>query len=91
MAKENSSTVKFGSGHMAAMARMGFKELGSAFVPEGSNVAQPGGEYGLFGQPTPGMIADSMERGGEGSILASRLPNPTAPTPERDDRGMERE
>ena len=53
--------AKLGAGHMAAMGRMGVKELGSAFVMDGSNIAQPAGELGTFAQPTQGMIAQNMQ------------------------------
>lgn len=83
--------IKYGAGHLAAMGRMGLKELGSAFVPSGSNIAQPGGEYGVFGQPPPSLIAESMERGGEESVLASRMPAPPPPKQGREDRDLDRE
>ncbi|HEY4310169.1 MAG TPA: hypothetical protein VGN12_12020 [Pirellulales bacterium] len=48
---------KFGEGHLKAMGRQGLNELRAA-VYTGSNIAQQP-EYGLYGTPTPGEIADA--------------------------------
>lgn len=47
--------AKFGEGHVAAMARLGLKELRAAAYPE-SNIAQ-NNEVGLYGSPTQGEVA----------------------------------
>jgi hypothetical protein len=68
---------KYGAGHLEAMINLGLNELRGAVYPE-SNVAQPP-EYGVFGRPTPGEIADGRRESGremEGedqpSVLAER-------------------
>lgn len=53
---------KFGEGHVAAMARLGLKELRNALTPSRESVAD--NEIGVFGTLTQGEIADA--RGGPG-------------------------
>lgn len=83
-----------GSGHLAAMARLGLKELRAASYFHDSNVAQPG-ELGLYGSLTPSevaatRVADSRDAEQDRSVLADHLRQAES----RDDRGkddMERE
>jgi len=56
---------KIGEGHMAAMARLGLKELRNAVNPSRESVAD--NEIGLFGTATQGEIAEA--RGGPGQGL----------------------
>jgi hypothetical protein len=53
---------KIGEGHVAAMARLGLKELRNALNPSRESVAD--NEIGVFGTLTQGEIADA--RGGPG-------------------------
>ena len=48
---------KFGAGHMAAMARLGLRELRNAFNPSRDSVADT--EMGLYGTQTQGEIAQA--------------------------------
>lgn len=71
------SKPKIGAGHAKAILNLGLNELRGLVYPE-SNVAQPL-EYGIFGKPTPGEIADGrresgreMEGEGQPSVLAER-------------------
>ena len=48
---------KIGAGHPKAMWELGLSELRAGFYP-GSNIAQPS-NYGIYGTPTPGEIADA--------------------------------
>lgn len=68
---------KIGAGHAKAMFNLGLNELRGAVYAD-SNVAQPP-EYGVFGRPTPGEIADGrresgreFEAEGQPSVLAER-------------------
>ena len=53
---------KIGEGHVAAMARLGLKELRNALNPSRESVAD--NEIGLYGTQTQGEIAEA--RGGPG-------------------------
>ncbi len=53
---------KIGEGHVAAMARLGLKELRNALTPSRESVAD--NEIGLYGTQTQGEIAQA--RGGPG-------------------------
>lgn len=53
---------KIGEGHVAAMARLGLKELRNAMNPSRESVAD--NEIGLYGTQTQGEIAEA--RGGPG-------------------------
>ena len=81
---------KVGSGHLAAMGRLGFREL-QGLVHPGSNIAQQP-EYGSFGNPTPGEVAESRRSDAvemeeeRGSVLQDRLKQAEA---SRDSRGRE--
>ena len=83
---------KVGEGHLAAMGRLGVRELRGATYP-GSNVAQQS-EYGLYGTLTPGEVAESRRGDGRdldeesprgNSILADRLQQ----AKDRSDRDLE--
>ncbi len=54
---------KIGEGHLAAMGRLGLKELRNAFNPSRESVADS--EIGLYGTATQGEIAQA--RGGHGN------------------------
>jgi hypothetical protein len=56
------SEPKWGAGHVAAMLRLGLKELRNAFNPSRESVADS--EIGLYGTQTQGEIAEA--RGGPG-------------------------
>ena len=56
------SEGKIGDGHVAAMARLGLKELRNAMNPSRESVADT--EIGLYGTQTQGEIAEA--RGGPG-------------------------
>ena len=56
------SKRKIGAGHVAAMARLGLKELRNAANPSRESVADT--EIGLYGTQTQGEIAEA--RGGPG-------------------------
>ena len=56
------SKRKIGAGHVAAMVRLGLKELRNALNPSRESVADT--EIGLYGTKTQGEIAD--DRGGPG-------------------------
>ena len=56
---------KIGEGHMAAMARLGLKELRNALNPSRESVAD--NEIGWFGTATQGEIADARGGPGQGS------------------------
>lgn len=83
---------KIGSSHLAAMGRLGLRELRGAMYPD-SNMAQSP-EYGAFGTMTPGEIADSRREGArdlederpQPSILDRKLEQ----TQSREDRSVER-
>jgi len=56
--------AKFGEGHVAAMGRLGLKELRNAFTPSRESVADT--EIGLYGTQTQGEIASARQGAGEG-------------------------
>jgi hypothetical protein len=58
-----SDSGKIGSGHAAAMARMGLAELRGALYPE-SNVAARQ-EHGLYGTSTPQEVVDAKRPVGD--------------------------
>ena len=64
------SKSKFGAGHMAAMARLGLKELRNAANPSRESVADT--EIGLYGTLTQGEIAEAREGPGTGREQESR-------------------
>lgn len=97
--KDDQPRQKIGTGHAAAMARQGLRELRAAIYPE-SNVAQPP-EYGIYGTKTPGEVAEDRrgdprdleeESRGRDSALAerSRQAQARADRPE-DGRGRDRD
>jgi hypothetical protein len=55
---------KWGAGHLAAMLRLGLKELRNAFNPSRESVADA--EIGLYGTQTQGEIAAAREGPGGG-------------------------
>jgi hypothetical protein len=55
---------KFGEGHVAAMVRLGFKELRNAINPSRESVAD--NEIGLYGSQTQGEIAQARKGPGHG-------------------------
>jgi hypothetical protein len=55
---------KIGEGHMAAMGRLGLKELRNALNPSRESVAD--NEIGVFGSATQGEIADARGEQGTG-------------------------
>jgi hypothetical protein len=67
------SEQKFGEGHVAAMARLGLKELRNAFTPSRESVADS--EMGLYGTQTQGEIAEA--RGGPGQGPEQESPDKT--------------
>lgn len=51
---------KIGSGHAAAMGRLGLSELRNAMaMSPDSNIMQQHSEYGLYGTATPGEVSDA--------------------------------
>jgi len=72
---EEKAWKPIGTGHAAAMGRLGLAELRGAFYNE-SNVAQHS-EYGLYGTRTPGEVQDARRDdsvyGPEDSILAAKM------------------
>jgi hypothetical protein len=96
--QEDKQTTKIGAGHAAAMARLGLRELRSAFYPQ-SNIAQQT-EHGLYGSLTPGEVAegkreqslDLEQEQEKDSVLEERMreaerregPEPESKEPERD-------
>ncbi len=61
MAGKEREQAKWGAGHAAAMGRMGLNELRNSIYAD-SNVAQRNTEMGVFGQLTPGEIADDRRQ-----------------------------
>jgi hypothetical protein len=55
---------KIGEGHVAAMARLGLKELRNALNPSRESVADQ--ELGLYGSATQGEIAKARRGPGQG-------------------------
>lgn len=77
MPREQDRHSKIGAGHLEAMGRKGWKEIGALGTFEGSNVTQPM-EYGQFGSLTPGEVAESRrpeekDLDEEPTILGSRM------------------
>lgn len=66
------SEPKYGSGHAAAMGRLGLKELRNAASHGKDSIADT--EIGLYGSLTQGQIADGM--GGPGSGPEQENPAP---------------
>lgn len=64
---------KIGEGHVAAMARLGLKELRNAINPSRESVADQ--EIGIYGTLTQGEIADARGGPGNGPEQESRLKN----------------
>ena len=58
------SDRKIGDGHVAAMGRLGLKELRNALNPSRESVADA--EIGLYGTQTQGEIAQARGSAGEG-------------------------
>src|SRR5271170_3289218 len=67
------SERKIGAGHLAAMARLGLKELRNLANPSRESVADS--EMGLYGTQTQGEIAQA--RGGPGSGPEQETPEKT--------------
>src|SRR5947209_10095547 len=61
---------KIGEGHVAAMARLGLKELRKAINPSRESVAD--NEIGLYGTQTQGEIAQARRGPGQGPEQESR-------------------
>ncbi len=57
--------ARFGDGHVAAMARLGLKELRNAVNPSRESAADA--EIGLYGTATQGEIAEARGGAGQGS------------------------
>lgn len=64
---------KIGEGHLAAMGRLGLKELRNAINPSRESVADQ--EIGIYGSLTQGEIADARDGPGKGSNQESRTAN----------------
>ena len=64
------SERKIGAGHVAAMARLGLKELRNAANPSRESVADT--EIGLYGTQTQGEIAEARGGPGQGPEQESR-------------------
>ncbi|SRR5260221_10727432 len=64
---------KIGEGHVAAMARLGLKELRNALNPSRESVAD--NEIGLYGTETQGEIATARRGPGEGPEQESPVGN----------------
>lgn len=99
--REEKSWQPIGTGHAAAMARLGLAELRGVVYPE-SNVAQHS-EYGLYGTRTPGEVQDARREDSRDamygpsndgdSILASKMREAESrDDPGKDDRdqGLDR-
>lgn len=63
---------KIGSGHMAAMARLGLAEIRAAAAFPESNVVQPP-VPGLYGVPTQGEVAAAREADADASSKLREL------------------
>lgn len=63
--------AKVGEGHLAAMARLGLKELRNALNPSRESVADT--EVGLYGTQTQGEIAQARGGAGQGSEQESKI------------------
>jgi hypothetical protein len=68
--KEVEMARKIGEGHLAAMGRLGLKELRNALTPSRESVAD--NEIGVFGTQTQGEIADARGGPGHGPEQESR-------------------
>lgn len=64
---------KIGEGHLAAMGRLGLKELRNAINPSRESIADQ--EIGVYGSLTQGEIADARDGPGKGSDQESRTAN----------------
>jgi hypothetical protein len=64
---------KIGEGHVAAMARLGLKELRNALNPSRESIADQ--EIGIYGTLTQGEIADARDGPGKGPEQESRVGN----------------
>lgn len=64
------SKPKIGAGHLAAMARLGLKELRNAVNPSRESAADS--EIGLYGTLTQGQIAEAQNGPGAGSEQEAR-------------------
>jgi hypothetical protein len=69
---------KFGEGHVAAMGRLGLKELRNALNPSRESVAD--NEIGLYGTQTQGEIADGRGGAGKGTEQESRETKQDSPS-----------
>jgi hypothetical protein len=56
-------SAKIGEGHLAAMMRAGFKEVGQALVAFPDSNIRPVEEPGLVGNPTPQIVTEEMGAG----------------------------
>ncbi len=85
------SERKIGAGHLAAMARLGLKELRNAVNPSRESVADT--EIGLFGTLTQGEIAQARGGPGQGheqeSLSMDDLRKAAKERSQRDDRGKD--
>lgn len=74
---------KLGTGHAAAMFRLGLKELRNAVNPSRESVADS--EIGLYGTQTQGEIAEARGsvHGGAGLDAHQEKPRPKEPEAER--------
>jgi hypothetical protein len=64
------SKRKWGAGHLAAMWRLGLKELRNAFNPSRESVSDS--EIGIYGTQTQGEIAEAREGPGDGPEQESK-------------------
>lgn len=78
---------KIGEGHVAAMARLGLKELAQALPAFPDSNIRPIEEPGAFGNPTPQIVTEEM---GYNQMLDSYANRPTPPRDPERDRGMSR-
>src|SRR5271156_3302038 len=67
------ATRKIGEGSLAAMGRLGLKELRNAFNPSKESVADS--EIGMYGTATQGEIANARSGAGEGPEQESMTMN----------------
>ena len=92
--KRNAETVrKIGTGHAAAMGRLGIKELRAAAFPSESNIAQAS-EPGLYGHPTQAEVTESHrpdDPGDQTRATPDAAPTQNPPVSERGEPEDERE
>lgn len=69
MARARPPRQKIGAGHLGAMVRLGFKELGDGLQALPTSNIRPREEQGTAGNPTPGQV-DQMQRQAYQQILA---------------------